>query len=181
VAGTRAAATRSPAVRAWGEKDEVYIAHTRENDHEKHCNHRDDSRSLDAVVDDRRFRGGLPLACWRRVGTGGASTGASYDAKTVETVSGEVINVQEMTPFKGMGRGVHLMLETDSGTISVHLGPAWYIERQDTKIRRRYRRRSGRQRASSRVIVRVQDPDLIRFRVDDARDRKSWWSPRFTA
>ncbi|MFI5168398.1 MAG: DNA-binding protein, partial [Thermoanaerobaculales bacterium] len=40
----------------------------------------------------------------------------------------------EMTPSKGMGRGVHLMLKTDKETISVHLGPVWYVEHQDTKI-----------------------------------------------
>jgi hypothetical protein len=33
-----------------------------------------------------------------------------------------------------MGNGVHLMLEADKETISVHLGPVWYIERQDTAI-----------------------------------------------
>jgi len=27
-----------------------------------------------------------------------------------------------------MGRGVHLMLKTDKETISVHLGPVWYID-----------------------------------------------------
>lgn len=73
---------------------------------------------------------------WRGGGGWGAGGqyGRLYDAKTVETVSGEVTGVQEMTPFKGMGRGVHLMLKTDKETISVHLGPVWYIERQDTKI-----------------------------------------------
>jgi hypothetical protein len=57
-----------------------------------------------------------------------------YDPKTVETVSGEVTSVQQMTPMKGMGPGVHLTLKTDKGSLDVHLGPAWYIERQDTKI-----------------------------------------------
>jgi hypothetical protein len=57
-----------------------------------------------------------------------------YDPKTVETVSGEVMSVQQMTPMKGMGPGVHLTLKTDKETVDVHLGPAWYIERQDIKI-----------------------------------------------
>lgn len=73
---------------------------------------------------------------WRGGGGWGAGGqyGRLYDPKTVETVSGEVTAVEELTPFKGMGRGVHLMLKTDTETISVHLGPAWYLERQDTKI-----------------------------------------------
>jgi hypothetical protein len=81
----------------------------------------------DAFAQGFRWRGG---GGW---GAGG-QYGRLYDAKTVETVSGEVSSVQEMTPFKGMGNGVHLMLETDKDTISVHLGPVWYVERQDTEI-----------------------------------------------
>jgi hypothetical protein len=57
-----------------------------------------------------------------------------YDAKTVETVKGEVVIVQTFTPDKGMGYGVHLQLKTDQETLAVHLGPAWFIENQDTKI-----------------------------------------------
>jgi hypothetical protein len=74
-----------------------------------------------------RWRGG---GGW---GVGG-QYGRLYDAKTVETLRGEVTVVEEMTPFKGMGNGVHLGLKTDKETISVHVGPVWYIERQDTKI-----------------------------------------------
>ena len=36
--------------------------------------------------------------------------------------------------MKGMYSGVHVMLKTDKETISVQLGPEWYIERLDTKI-----------------------------------------------
>jgi hypothetical protein len=36
--------------------------------------------------------------------------------------------------MKGMSSGVHLMVKTDKGTLSVHLGPAWYIENQDVTI-----------------------------------------------
>jgi hypothetical protein len=33
-----------------------------------------------------------------------------------------------------MHKAVSLMVKTDKETISVHLGPEWYIERLDTKI-----------------------------------------------
>jgi hypothetical protein len=66
-------------------------------------------------------------------GTGGAY-GRLYDTKTVETVTGEVAGVDKITPEKGMSYGVHLMVKTDKETISVHLGPGWYIENQDIKI-----------------------------------------------
>jgi hypothetical protein len=71
-------------------------------------------------------------------GSGGWGMGSTYNrmynAKTVETVSGEVVSVDRVAPMKGMSYGVHLMLKTDKETISVHLGPGWYIENQDIRI-----------------------------------------------
>ena len=64
----------------------------------------------------------------------GAAYGKMYDPKTVETVSGEVISVDKITPVKGMSYGVHLTVKTDKETISVHMGPGWFIENQDIKI-----------------------------------------------
>lgn len=57
-----------------------------------------------------------------------------YDPGAVETVSGEVTSVELMTPMKGMSQGVHVSLKTGTETVSVHLGPSWYMENQDTKI-----------------------------------------------
>lgn len=64
----------------------------------------------------------------------GTSYGQMYNPQTVETVSGEVISVDKVRPMKGMADGVHLTVKTDNQTISVHLGPAWYVEKQDKKI-----------------------------------------------
>jgi len=73
---------------------------------------------------------------WR--GSGGWGMGAQYnrmyDVKTVESISGEIISVDTITPQKGMSHGVHLTVKTDKETISVHLGPSWYIENQDVKL-----------------------------------------------
>ena len=73
---------------------------------------------------------------WR--GSGGWGTGAPYgrmyDPRTVETISGEVVSVDKITPGKGMSYGVHLVVKTDKETLSVHLGPGWFIENQDIKI-----------------------------------------------
>jgi hypothetical protein len=57
-----------------------------------------------------------------------------YDPKTVETVTGEVVKVDRITPMRGMSGGVHLVVKTDKGDVSVHLGPQWYLENQDVKI-----------------------------------------------
>lgn len=57
-----------------------------------------------------------------------------YNVKTVETLSGEVVRVDKITPNKGMSYGIHLIFKTDKETLSVHLGPGWYWEKQDLKI-----------------------------------------------
>jgi hypothetical protein len=77
-----------------------------------------------------------PGMMWRGSGGWGPGTpyNRMYDPKTVETVSGEVVSVSQITPNKGMGAGVHMTLNTGKETISVHLGPSWYLENQDVKI-----------------------------------------------
>jgi hypothetical protein len=57
-----------------------------------------------------------------------------YNTQTVENITGEVVAIDMVTPMTGMGYGVHMMVKADQETISVHLGPAWYIENQDLKI-----------------------------------------------
>ena len=77
-----------------------------------------------------------PAMMWR--GSGGWGSGTQYqrmfDPKSVETISGEVTSVDRITPAKGMAGGVHLNVKTDKETISVHVGPSWYLENQDVKI-----------------------------------------------
>jgi hypothetical protein len=71
-------------------------------------------------------------------GSGGWGMGMQYskmyNPNTVETVTGVVVGLDKITPMKGMSHGVHMMMKTDKETISVHLGPEWYIENQDIKI-----------------------------------------------
>lgn len=73
-----------------------------------------------------------------RNGSGGWGTGTQYgrmyDPKTVETIVGEVIRVEKIIPIKGMSNGVHLIVKTNKEIVSVHLGPAWYIDNQDINI-----------------------------------------------
>jgi len=62
---------------------------------------------------------------------GGMGMGMHYDPKTVETIQGEVTQVQEM---QGMAAGVHLQVKTAKETLMVILGPASYLEQQKVKI-----------------------------------------------
>jgi hypothetical protein len=77
-----------------------------------------------------------PGMMWR--GGGGWGPGAPYarqfNPQSVETLAGEVVSLDHVTPMHGMSAGVHLALRTDKETIAVHLGPSWYIENQDVKI-----------------------------------------------
>ena len=57
-----------------------------------------------------------------------------YNPKTVETLSGEVVSVEKFTPTKRTSPGVHFILKTEKGTIPVHLGPSWYMEKQPVTI-----------------------------------------------
>ena len=57
-----------------------------------------------------------------------------YDAKTVETIGGKVLSIENTTPAKRRGYWVQLMLQTGNETIAVQLGPAWYIDKQTPRI-----------------------------------------------
>jgi hypothetical protein len=57
-----------------------------------------------------------------------------YDTKTVETVQGKVLSIDKTSPPGNRSHGIHLMLQTDKGTIPVHLGPAWYVDKQTPRI-----------------------------------------------
>lgn len=73
---------------------------------------------------------------WRGSGGWGPDSpyNKMYDPKALETITGEVTAVDRIVPVKGMSGGVHINVKTDKETISVHLGPSWYLENQDVKI-----------------------------------------------
>jgi hypothetical protein len=57
-----------------------------------------------------------------------------YDTKTVETITGEMVAVNRVTPEKGRAGGVHLMVKTEKEEIAVYLGPQWYVDEQAVKL-----------------------------------------------
>lgn len=77
---------------------------------------------------------------WAQQGSGGASGSPDarvFDPSTVQTVKGEISRVEQLTPARGPGRmggGIHLVVKTDKETIPVHLGPAWYVDKQGVKL-----------------------------------------------
>jgi hypothetical protein len=67
----------------------------------------------------------------------GSQYNKMFDVNTVETITGEVVNVKKITPMKGMSNGIHLLVKTSKETISVHLGPSRFIDEQKLKINRK--------------------------------------------
>jgi len=58
----------------------------------------------------------------------------TYNPETEETISGEVVSVDKIVRGKEGLYGIHLTVKADEETVTVHLGPGWYIENQDMKI-----------------------------------------------
>jgi hypothetical protein len=57
-----------------------------------------------------------------------------YNPQTVETLRGEVVGIENIPSKQGSSGGIHLRVQTQTEEISVHLGPAWYLDTQDIKI-----------------------------------------------
>ena len=57
-----------------------------------------------------------------------------YDPKTVETIGGKVLSIEKTTPARRQGYWVDLTLQTGNETITVQLGPAWFIDKQMPRI-----------------------------------------------
>jgi hypothetical protein len=62
--------------------------------------------------------------------------GRVYDPSTVETVAGEVLGVERVPSRRGWrADGVRVVLATPAaGTLSVHLGPAWFVDAQEMAV-----------------------------------------------
>jgi hypothetical protein len=73
---------------------------------------------------------------WKGGGEWGPGTpyARMYNLQTMESFAGEVVSVEMITPIKVMSYGVHIIVQADTETISVHLGPGWFIENQEVKF-----------------------------------------------
>jgi len=51
---------------------------------------------------------------WRGGGGWGPDTqyGRLYDPKALETISGEVVSIDRLTPYRGMRQGLHMTVKT---------------------------------------------------------------------
>ena len=60
--------------------------------------------------------------------------GPRYDTTTVQTIRGTIVRIDTANARGGFQGGVHLLLKAGAETLSVHLGPAWYLAEQPLKL-----------------------------------------------
>ncbi len=61
--------------------------------------------------------------------------GRMYNPKTVETLDGKIESLETVTASRmDIPARVLLKLKTDKETITVYLGPKWYLEKQKAKL-----------------------------------------------
>lgn len=63
----------------------------------------------------------------------GQANGPRYDPATVETVRGTIRSIDRHDAKRGNHQGVHLEMEAGDQTLVVHLGPSWFLDKQDLK------------------------------------------------
>jgi hypothetical protein len=82
----------------------------------------------------------VSAAAWAQQGAGyGAGRGMQgreqrYDPARTETVTGEVVEVQEFASRRGVVKGAGFTLAGDGKKMIVHLGPQSYMDQQPVKI-----------------------------------------------
>jgi len=52
------------------------------------------------------------------------------ETETLETIRGQVLKISRVTTGQGTGAGIYWLVKTSTGTMDVHLGPAWYLGAQ---------------------------------------------------
>jgi hypothetical protein len=60
--------------------------------------------------------------------------GRIYNPSNVVTIDGTVSAIENFAPPRGMSQGVHLVLATKDGKLTILLGPAWYVDHQDATL-----------------------------------------------
>lgn len=129
-----------------------------------------------APLSPGRGRGGPGL------GMGRCALCAAFDEKALAEVAGTVEKVVRVD--RGRHEGVHWMLKTAAETIEVHVGPSWFLERQEpliaegdaVTVRGSWVTVDGK-KALVAVSV-AKDADTLELRSEDGRPRWMGWRRR---
>lgn len=60
-----------------------------------------------------------------------------YNAAEMDSIKGTVVGIEEIFPLQGMAPGVALLVrESKKDVITVHLGPSWFMNRNNIGIKK---------------------------------------------
>jgi hypothetical protein len=57
--------------------------------------------------------------------------GRNYNVATVDTVAGEITSVERFVRGIGYSSGTHIHVKMGADTITVHVGPTWFLDSRD--------------------------------------------------
>lgn len=73
-------------------------------------------------------------------GSGGWGIGLPYnktfDVRRIHKLEGKLYRFERLVPESGMAEGLELVLKNATEMITVHLGPKWYLERQEFPLQK---------------------------------------------
>lgn len=69
-----------------------------------------------------------------RSGEKGQYSRSMYDPSRVETIQGTVLEIQGGNRGNRMPHGMYLQIKTNTETLGLHVGPAWYLDQQNFQI-----------------------------------------------
>jgi hypothetical protein len=61
--------------------------------------------------------------------------GRMFNPETITSISGTITEVLKMRPGHQMHTGTHIRLKTEKENIEVHVGPDWYLEKNEIRPR----------------------------------------------
>lgn len=58
-----------------------------------------------------------------------------YNPKTFTEIKGEITKIEQFVHVRGMAPGIQIMVKTGTDTVSVHLGPKWFMDKQNGQFK----------------------------------------------
>ena len=79
-----------------------------------------------------------PLTAQKTIGeqTTGLKKERKFNPGTIETVTGEIQKILQISTRKNMALGTHIIIKTHQEKLPVHIGPSWYLKELETDFKK---------------------------------------------